>query len=269
MLLLLTAAGWAQASDMLRRLPHTVGRRAWPVPKYPSDVTLLQDDPSSAMIQPRYWKISPYYVGQYTTSACSIGTATMLMNAFFAEYKGARLADPLPSQEQLLKLAGVQWWTDATKEGGDGVPFDNMTSLCMPAAIAGMKVPAALRLFHYNDSVPVDEFYRAFESELRLLRAPASVSSLTFLGINFDLCRVMNISAECGHWSAVGAYDPVSTAVPRVLVLDVYRFHLEPYWVPLPKLVDAIMRKYSPDTRGGYFVLTRALDTLDGRQPRW
>jgi hypothetical protein len=42
---------------------------------------------------------------------------------------------------------------------------------------------------------------------------------------------------DYGHFSPIGAFDP---GRDRVLILDVYRVELEPYWVPLRRLFEGM-----------------------------
>jgi len=54
---------------------------------------------------------------------------------------------------------------------------------------------------------------------------------------------------DCGHFSPLGAYD---AARDRVLILDVYRVELEPYWVPAVRLFEgmATINRAGGDPRG-------------------
>jgi len=57
-----------------------------------------------------------------------------------------------------------------------------------------------------------------------------------FVIANYYMAAVIG-RGDYGHFSPVGAYD---AARDRILILDVYRVELEPYWVPAERLFEGM-----------------------------
>ena len=70
---------------------------------------------------PDYWKLSAFYVPQFTSSACSVASVAMAVN--FARGLPAEAETPIVTQSALLEAVGDQSWADKGAEGGDGVTF--------------------------------------------------------------------------------------------------------------------------------------------------
>ena len=76
---------------------------------------------------PDYWKLSPFYVPQQTSSACALASVVMALNAL----RGlpARSDQRLVTQSILLKKMSRAKWTKQVAEGGSGVTFDGLVAL--------------------------------------------------------------------------------------------------------------------------------------------
>ena len=70
---------------------------------------------------PDYWKLSAFYVPQFTTSACSVASVAMAVN--FALGLPAAAEAPIVTQTALLEEVGDADWANKGSEGGDGVTF--------------------------------------------------------------------------------------------------------------------------------------------------
>jgi hypothetical protein len=70
---------------------------------------------------PDYWKLSAFYVPQFTSSACSVASAAMAVN--FTRGLPAEADAPVVTQAALLEAVGDRTWADKGAEGGDGVTF--------------------------------------------------------------------------------------------------------------------------------------------------
>ena len=76
---------------------------------------------------PDYWKLSAFYVPQFTSSACSVASVAMAVN--FARGLPAAAEEPVVTQTALLEAVGDKAWTDKGAEGGDGVTFAEFVSV--------------------------------------------------------------------------------------------------------------------------------------------
>ena len=76
---------------------------------------------------PDYWKLSAFYVPQFTSSACSVASVAMAVN--FARGLPAAAEEPIVTQTALLETVGDKAWTDKGAEGGDGVTFTEFVSV--------------------------------------------------------------------------------------------------------------------------------------------
>ena len=76
---------------------------------------------------PDYWKLSAFYVPQFTSSACSVASVAMAVN--FARGLPAGAETPIVTQPALLEEVGDEAWTDKGAEGGAGVTFAEFLSV--------------------------------------------------------------------------------------------------------------------------------------------
>jgi len=178
-----------------------------------------------------FWSLMPYYVPQFGPYACSVASITMIVNA--ARYKSPLTTkDDLAVQEDVLEKANIQEWKDHVGGKGDdhGISLDLMKIV----------LPAALNVYGLK-KFSVDVIHMAGDTAQAILRKTLEAyekSDNSFLIANFSQCELTGDPEACGgHYSPVGAYDSVNR---RVLILDVDRRWVEPYWVDEGKLVQAM-----------------------------
>ncbi len=198
--------------------------------KYAPWVTLLRDD--SAYLRsapaPAYWALSPHYVGQITECACSLASATMLVNA--ARRTAARSAgERLVTQPMLLDAVGSPTWRDGVgHDGGHGVTLRQLAELLQTGlgkfGIAGTEI----------DAVPLADGDGL--ARYRQALAEGEANAGRYIVVNYHMATAIG-AGDYGHFSPLGAYD---AARDRVLVLDVYRVEFEPYWLPTEQLFAAM-----------------------------
>lgn len=196
--------------------------------KYADWVSLLRED--SAYLRqspaPAYWALAPYYVGQYTECACSLASAVMVVNAACTD-RARSAGSRLITQQQLLDAVGsTEWRAEVGHDGGQGVGLSHLGRLLDGSLRAVGAASAEI------ETVPLQrgsaEALAAFRRALRDGEAGAG----RFIIANYYMAAVIG-GGDYGHFSPIGAYD---AARDRVLILDVYRVELEPYWVPVERL---------------------------------
>jgi hypothetical protein len=193
-----------------------------PTAKYAPWVSLLRDDsaylgrtPASA-----YWALAPYYIGQFTESACSLASAVMLVNvgrAALTRTAGVKLV----TQESILEGVDSPLWRTGVGQDGGGVTLRQLANLLGSSFAAVGLVPPAI------EAVPLGAVTEEALAHFRATLAGEAGAGPHVIA-NFYMETVIG-AGDYGHFSPIGAYD---AARDRVLVLDVYRVELEPYWVP-------------------------------------
>lgn len=201
--------------------------------KYAPWVSLLREDSGYLRTAPApaYWALAPYYVGQFTETACSLASAVMVVNAGRANM--ARSAGTkLITQPSLLDAVGSDLWrTGVEKDDGHGVGLLQLRGLLAAGLRAHDLAPAEVA------AVPMVQ--HTAEAMARRFRAVLRAGEATpgqFVIAHYYMAAVIG-SGDYGHFSPVGAYD---AARDRVLILDVYRVELEPYWVPAARLLEGM-----------------------------
>lgn len=201
-------------------------------PKYASWVSLLREDSDylRAAAAPAYWALAPYYVGQFTEAACSLASAVMIVNAARAE-SARRAGAKLVTQASLLDAVGSDTWrVGVESDDGHGAGLlqlrarlaESLTS----AGIASAQIAA----------VPLAENSSDAAARFREALRECEIASGRFIVAHYYMAAVIG-SGDYGHFSPVGAYD---SRRDRVLILDVYRVELEPYWVPAERLLEGM-----------------------------
>ena len=76
---------------------------------------------------PDYWKLSAFYVPQFTSSACSVASVAMAVN--FARGLPEDSEEPLVTQPALLAKVADADWSKRGAEGGDGVTFEEFLTV--------------------------------------------------------------------------------------------------------------------------------------------
>src|SRR5215510_4815856 len=99
--------------------------------KYADWVRLLSEDNAHLRAAPArgYWSLAPHYVCQITDCACSLASATMVINAI----SGDRLRRPgsrIVTQQDLLAAVNNDIWHKGSGcDGGPGVTLTELTKL--------------------------------------------------------------------------------------------------------------------------------------------
>lgn len=221
----------AMDSESKPRDRDAAGR--WPAGnKYGPDITLLRDDADHLRRAPApaYWALMPHYVCQISESACSLASATMLVNA--ARGQIARQAGERHlSQQDVLAAIGDETWRDGViPEDGRGATLRELGRFLRRGLAAHGFAEAEITIVELANGGggALDPFRR----ELAAMENMAG----RYIVANFHMKAVMG-AGDYGHFSPLGAYD---AARDRALVLDVYRHDFEPYWVPVERLFAAM-----------------------------
>jgi hypothetical protein len=203
-----------------------------PTAKYAPWVTLLSED--STYLRrgpaPAYWALAPHYVGQITDCACSLASATMLVNA--ARRRAAREAgSKLVTQTMLLEAVDDAPWRDGVAaDGGNGASLYELASLLARGLAACGHDGASVA------AVPLAGSGADGLAGFRAALAEGEASAGRYFIANYYMAAAIG-EGDYGHFSPLGAYDAASD---RVLVLDVYRVEYEPYWLPVERLFAAM-----------------------------
>jgi hypothetical protein len=199
---------------------------------------------------PDFWALMPYYVHQINERACSVASATMVLNALRSQVE-LTTADELITQEKLLKqVCYPQWERDVSPEG-ESVTIEEL----------GDYVRESLKLFgprSYDvQAVRVDPRDKGLRERVRKMLIENERSDDDFVMVVFwQALFTEDPEGETGHIAPLAAYDAVHD---RALVFDPDRLWYEPYWVPLDTLV-AGMARTDPETgksRGYIWVRTK------------
>lgn len=185
---------------------------------------------------PDYWAISPFYVAQQTSSACSLASVTIAVNAL----RGlpGKSDDKLITQTGLLEAVSSPKWTAQAAEGGDGVMFADLVE----------QSKSSLKALGINGTVSAAQPAKDSTATLDALRSLLAANEAS----SDDLVLVyFNQGVVTGDWdgphvSPVGAYDAASD---RVLIMDVDREWYVPYWTKTETLFKAMLRP-APEDQG-------------------
>jgi hypothetical protein len=177
-----------------------------------------------------YWKLSVFYVPQFTSSACSVASVAMAVN--FARGLPAAAEEPIVTQTALLEAVGDKTWADKGAEGGDGVTFEEFVSV----------LEDSLRSYgieeHAIEVIRPADASAASLAEVRRALAANEASADDVLLMYFNQ-GVLTGDWDGPHISPIGAYDE---RTGQVLVMDVDREWYIPYWSPDEKLLEAMLR---------------------------
>jgi hypothetical protein len=179
---------------------------------------------------PDYWAMSPFYLPQDTDSACSVASIAMLLNAL----RGvpARADVDLITQSGLRAVVGDARWSGETAEDGAGVSFSELVAT----------VTQALRAYHLdNYEVKTFKFADASRTSLATLTNVLATNehSAKDIALIYFSQGVLTGDWDGPHVSPIGAYDAGSG---RVLVMDVDRRYYVPYWSPVGKLLESLLK---------------------------
>jgi hypothetical protein len=200
--------------------------------KYAPWVSLLREDSAYLRVAPApaYWALAPFYVGQFTETSCSLASAVMLVNAGRADRAG-RAGAKLMTQQALLDAVGSNLWrSEVTNDAGRGVGLRQLHGL-LAASFTATGLPAA-----DIEAVPLTQRNAEALARFRAALRAGETTPRRFVVANFYMAAVIG-RGDYGHFSPIGAYD---AGRDRVLILDVYRVELEPYWVPAERLFEGM-----------------------------
>jgi hypothetical protein len=191
-------------------------------PKYGPEATLLRKAPEYVRKSPApdFWALIPYYTAQQSGAACSIASASMVVNA--ARTSQALTADDeLATQNNVLKKIGDEEWTAAVAPKGGGRTLDQLGPLMEKALKAYGFANAKVEVIHADDTSA------ATQAKIHKALVENEKSTKDFIIANF-IQGAYTGDADVGHIAPVAAYDAKSK---RVLILDPDRDWYEPYWV--------------------------------------
>ena len=232
-------------------------------PKFgPNAVPVLeQTDYLRAAIAPDYWKLSPFYLSQATSSDCSVASVTMAINFMLGLPTGAE--QPIVTPWLLLKKIGNAGWREEIGNGGSGVTFAEFISV----------VKESLASFRLQDHVieiirPTDDAPETLAS-LRHVLATNEASDQDIVLVYFNQ-GVLTGDWDGPHISPIAAYNQQTR---QVLIMDVDREWYVPYWTSDSKLLEAMLRP-APAAHGrlagetGGLVWIKPASLPPGHQPR-
>jgi Phytochelatin synthase len=179
---------------------------------------------------PDYWAISPFYVPQDTDSACSVASVTILINAL----RGVPARDniELVTQSGLRAALGDGHWSAETAQNGPGVTFAELAKV----------VAESLHTYGLDD-YEIETFKPADASDRSLARLRAILAaderSPRHIALIYFNQGVLTGDWDGPHISPIGAYDAHNG---RVLVMDVDRRFYVPYWSPVRKVLQSMLK---------------------------
>jgi hypothetical protein len=184
---------------------------------------------------PDYWKLSAFYVPQFSSSACSVASATMAVN--FARGVPAEAETPVVTQTALLEAVGDRTWTEQGAEGGDGVTFAQFIAVLKESLQSYGIEDYAIEVIRPSDASA------ASLAEVRGALAANEASDDDVMLMYFNQ-GVLTGDWDGPHISPIGAYDQ---GTHQALIMDVDREWYIPYWSPDEKLLDAMLRPAPPE----------------------
>jgi hypothetical protein len=224
---------WAFASALLVSTGLAVGFASAEdlKPKFGPDAITIQQSHGYFRDHeaPHYWALSPYYVPQFTDSACSVAAIAMLLNAL----RGAppNSVDPLVTQQALLDKVASAQWSKETAQDGAGVTWDEFLA-DVRAGLAAYGLAADIEIMK-----PRDDSAATLAQVRRLLAA--NESSDRDIVLAYFNQGVLTGDWDGPHISPIASYD---ADLGRVLVMDVDRQWYIPYWSSDEKLLSAMLR---------------------------
>jgi hypothetical protein len=179
---------------------------------------------------PDYWKLSGFYVPQFTSSACSVASVAMAVN--FARGLPVEAEEPIVTQTALLEAVGDQTWAEQGAEGGEGVTFAEFIAVLEESLQSYGIEDYAIEVIR-----PADASAASLAEVRRALAAnEASADDLLLMYFNQG---VLTGDWDGPHISPIGAYDQNAQ---QALIMDVDREWYIPYWSPDEKLLEAMLR---------------------------
>lgn len=181
-----------------------------------------------------YWKLSQFYLPQQTSSACGLATTAMALNFLLGVPK--YFDQTLITQPALLETVFTGADGDKVAENGDGLKFDDLVRL----------VNKGLNFYNLkNYTVRVIRPTNTPEG-LALMKQVLEDNEKTpnDLILAYYNQGVLTSDWDGPHISPIGAYD---YRTQQVLMMDVDREFYPPYWSPVKKLLEALLRPAPAD----------------------
>ena len=190
-----------------------------------------QTDYLRAAPAPDYWKLSAFYVPQFTSSACSVASVAMAVN--FARGLPAEAETPIVTQTRAAR-GGRRPDLD-----GQGRRRRRWRHLRASSSRCWRRACSSYGIADYEIEVirPSDASASSLAEVRRALAAnETSDDDLILMYFNQG---VLTGDWDGPHISPIGAYDQ---GARQVLIMDVDREWYVPYWSPDEKLLDAMLR---------------------------
>jgi hypothetical protein len=184
---------------------------------------------------PDYWKLSPFYLPQQTSSACSVASVAMAVNFVRGLPPGAE--DPLVTQDGLLAAVNDPDWAAKGAEEGAGVRFEELVRAVRAGLAAYGLEGATVETFEPKDASPDTA------ARLRAILSANEASDRDVVLAYFNQ-GVLTGDWDGPHISPIGAFDAGSG---RVLIMDVDREWYVPYWSTDAKLLEAMLEPTSTE----------------------
>lgn len=181
-----------------------------------------------------YWKFSQFYLPQQTSSACGLASTAMALNFLRGIPKFSD--DKLITQPALLDTVFTGDWGKKVAEGGDGLKFHELVML----------VKKGLKAYHL-DNYTVKVIRPSNDPKglalIKRVLAANERSSHDLVLVYFNQ-GVLTSDWDGPHISPIGAYDSRRN---QVLIMDIDREWYPPYWSPVEKLHEALLRPAPAD----------------------
>jgi hypothetical protein len=166
------------------------------------------------------------------------------------------VAEELVTPRALAAAVGNKQWMGETRENGEGVTFAEMRAY----------LEQSLRVYGLED-YEIEVFRPAAASshdleKLRQLLAQNEESNRDLVLLYFNQ-GVLTGDWDGPHISPIGAYN---SANERVLVMDVDRRYYVPYWSPISKVLDSMLRP-TPENFGHLRGETGGIFHIKPKQP--
>ncbi len=226
-------------------------------PKYGPEATRLYRDHEWIRnhSSPDFWALMPHYVRQQTGSACSIASATMILNGIRASEDPTSTMEHL-NQNSVLERTGIPRWKRAVGRMGGGTTLSELQGYLTQALARHGLQGWSVEAIHAEGSAK-------FADRLHQLLLENEKSDRNFIMINF-LQNILTGDPEgaVGHLAPIASYDATKR---KVLVLDPDRQYYEPYWVSESALIRAMNTpdKVSGKNRGLLWIRKRAPSIKD------
>jgi hypothetical protein len=175
-----------------------------------------------------FWKLSPFYVSQQTSSSCSVASITMAMNFLRGLPAGAE--EPIITQALLLKKIADPGWASDVAEGGSGVTFAEFVSVVNESLATFDLQGYLVDIVRPDDPAVLERLRQALKAN--------EASDQDIILVYFDQ-GVLTGDWDGPHISPIAAYDPENG---QVLIMDVDRQWYIPYWTSDTQLLEAIRR---------------------------